>query len=98
MGGLFVQVELVHQQRNGMRRRQGDDAARQRSDRAPELGGTPRAVAVPEGHLAALPRRWRHEDTVVRDLLDAPTGRSQEKDVSYFRLEDHLLVQLAETP
>ena len=49
--------------------------ARQLADRAAELERAAGAIAVPERHLPGLARRRRHEDAVVRDLLDAPATR-----------------------
>ncbi len=67
----------------------------ERAERAAQLGRPPRCVAVPERQPPRLSRRRGHQHPIGGDLLDAPTGRAEQDDVTDPRLVDHLLVQLA---
>jgi hypothetical protein len=80
----------------GLRLARRDERARELADRGAELERTAGAVSVPERHLAGLPRRGRDDDAVVRDLLDAPRRGAEHEHVAGLRLEDHLLVELAD--
>src|SRR4029077_9816510 len=50
----------------------------------------------PERHAPRNTGRGRDEHAVLCDLLHAPARRAQEEDVTLLRLEDHLLVELAD--
>src|ERR1019366_4409060 len=71
--------------------------ARHLADLAAELGGTSGAIAVPEGHLAGLAGGGRDDDAIVGDLGDAPGGGAEDDGVAGAALEDHLLVEFADT-
>src|SRR5262249_37175526 len=57
--------------------------------------GAARAIAVPEGHLARFAGGGPDKDAIVGDLRDPPGRGAEEEDVAHARLEDHLLVELA---
>jgi len=57
---------------------------------------TANAVAFPEGHFARLSGSGGDEDTVVRNLRDAPGGCAEDDGFSGLALKDHLLIQFAE--
>jgi len=75
----------------------GAELADESSDAATELDRSACAIAVPEGHLAGLAGSWGYEDAVMGDLVDAPGGSSEDEGLSGASLEDHLLVELADT-
>jgi len=80
----------------GLLARNGGELAQERADRAADLDRPPRPLPLPEGEPSGLPRRGGDDHAVAQDLLDPP-GRGPEGDaVAEARLEDHLLVQLAD--
>src|SRR5439155_7641630 len=81
-------------ERRGARR--GPQLADHPSDAAPELERPSRGIAAPERHLAGLAGRGRHQDAIVSDLLHAPRRGAEEERLADARLEDHLLVELAD--
>ena len=78
--------------------RQRTHAPRERADRAPELEWSTGVLAVPERHSPRHAGCGRDEDAVGRDLFDAPARCAEEEYVTLFRLEHHLLVELANSP
>jgi hypothetical protein len=96
LGGARVQVVVTDE---AIERRGGGDTeqiAHQTADREAELQGPPRAIALPEGHLAGLAGRRRHQHAIVRDLLDAPRRGAEHEGLADAALEHHLLVELAD--
>ena len=71
------------------RRRNGADALAQ-------VVRPPGVVAAPERHARHLARRRLGDDAVVGDLERAPDLRAEQEGVALARLEDELLVQLAD--
>src|SRR5215467_9729164 len=49
---------------------------------------------MPERHLARLSRSGRHQDAVMRNFIDTPSGCTENKCLSSATLKNHLLVQL----
>ena len=52
---------------------------------------------MPERHLPGLARRGGDDDSVARDLLDAPRRCAEDEGLADARLVHHLLVELAHT-
>ncbi len=75
---------------------QGAQLADQSADAAAEFERAARTVAFPEGHFAGLAGSGGDEDAVVGDLVDAPGGGAEDEGLVGVRLEDHLLVELAD--
>ncbi len=94
--GTFVQVVLVAKERGRDLRVGRAQRSRERADRAAELERSVRGLAFPEGHLSRYARRGRDEDAIVRDLLHPPGRRSEQEGLPHARLEDHLLIELAD--
>ena len=63
---------------------------------SPSSSGRPGPIALPERHLSGLARRRRHDDAVVRDLLDPPGGSAEDERFAGAALEHHLFVELAD--
>ena len=76
--------------------RQRAQFAHQGADAAAELERAAGAIAFPEGHLAGLAGSGRDQHAVVRDVDDAPGGCAEDEGLVGMRLEDHLLVELAD--
>ena len=96
VGGRPIIEPAVAQALHGIRRADGTELTDERPDRSAQLQRSARPVAVPERHLAGLPRRGRDDDLLERDVLDAPGGRAEEERLAGTRLVDHLLVELAD--
>jgi hypothetical protein len=88
---------LCHQALGRLCGGQRAQLAHQLADGESELHGAAGLIAMPERHLAWLARRRRHEHAIVRNLLDAPGGGTKREGLANFGLEDHLLVQLADS-
>ena len=76
--------------------RDAPDLTDEPAERAAELGGAARPVAVPERHLAGLTGRRGDDDPFEGDLLDPPCRGPEQEDLADPRLVDHLLVELAD--
>ena len=66
------------------------------ADGAPQLDRASRSLAAPERQAPGLARRGRYVHAVSRDGLHAPRARPEHDRIARPRLEDHLLVQLAD--
>ena len=55
---------------------------------AAELGGASRCVAFPERHPAGFARCGRHDNPVMRDLVDAPRSCAEDNGLAGAALED----------
>ena len=92
----FAEVVLRRQALHGGSGLHGADLAHERADSLTEghraLGG----IGLPERHLSWLARSRRDQHAVMRNLLDAPGGRAEEKRLADARLEDHLFIELAD--
>ena len=72
------------------------DLAHERSEGAAELDRPAGTVAVPERHLAGLPRRRGDGDALERDVLDAPCRGPEHERLAGTALVHHLLVELTD--
>ena len=90
-----IEIVLGHKPRQRRGLGQRAQFAHQRADAAAKLQRTSRPIALPERHLARLAGRRRHQHAVVRDLLNAPRRRAQDKRLAGMALEDHLFVEFA---
>jgi hypothetical protein len=91
-----VEIMLARQAIHRRGRRQVQQIVHQPADREAELQRPAGAVPLPEWHLARLTRGGRHEDAVVRDLLDAPRRGAEHECLADPALEHHFLVELAD--
>ncbi len=71
--------------------------AHHRADAATKFNRPSWSIAMPEGHLSRLTGRGRNQYAIMRNLVDAPRGRAQDKGISGVALEDHFLVELADS-
>ena len=95
-GGHGVQAVLADEARRHLGRVAVAQLAGELADGLAELDRPARALAPPERHLAGLARRRRDQHAVVGDLLDAPARGAEQEGLAGPRLEDHLLVELAD--
>ena len=91
-----VEGVVVAQPLGGLLRREVADLADERPERAAELDRAAGPVAVPERHLAGLPRCRCDGDPLERDVLDAPRRGAEHERLARTALVDHLLVELAD--
>ena len=92
----LVEVVLFGQPLHRFGRFHRGDLAHQPADALAEGNRSFRGVGLPERHLPRLARGGRDQHAIVRDLLDAPRRRAEEERLADARLEDHLLIQLAD--
>src|ERR1051325_2402169 len=71
----------------------GTQLPRHGADPLAKFRGTSGGVAMPERHLARFAGRWRNNDPIVRDLLDAPRRRSKNDGVAGAAFEHHLFIE-----
>ncbi|EYF00597.1 Hypothetical protein CAP_0412 [Chondromyces apiculatus DSM 436] len=93
-----IEPVLLAQQRLCLPFPQPCQRPRQRPDRRPQLRRSPHLIAAPERHLPRLPWRRHHHHPIMGDLRDPPRRRPEQEDLSFPRLEHHLLVQLPHAP
>ncbi len=97
VGGEPVEAVVVHQSlRPRPARLECPHLALERAERPAELQRPTGSIAVPERHLARLARRRRDDDTLERDVLDAPRAGPEQERLARPALVDHLLVELAD--
>ena len=72
------------------------DVAEEATERPTQFERPPRAIAVPERHLARLTGRRGDGDPLERDVLDPPRGRAEHERLAGPTLVHHLLVELAD--
>ena len=91
-------IEIVFRDETGERSGFGQRAqfAHQSADAAAEFKRASRPVAFPERHFAGLAGSGRDQYAIVGDVNDAPGGSAQNKCFAGMRLEDHLLIELAD--
>ena len=91
-----IEVVLAHEALHRILLGEGADLALEGAEGPSELQRPTGAVAVPERHLARLPRRRGDDDALEGDVLDAPRGRAEDEGLPGTGLVHHLLVELAD--
>ncbi len=95
-GREAIEPVVVHQPFDGDVVADRPHLALERAECPAELQRPPRAVAVPERHLALLAGRRRDRDALERDLLDPPGAGPEHERLAGAALVHHLLVELAD--
>ncbi len=96
-GGLSVEVVLADEAADGGIGRKRAQFADERPDAAAEFEGASGEVAMPERHFAGAAGCGRDQNAVMGDLVDAPGRGAEEENFADAGLEDHLLVEFADT-
>src|SRR5262249_5723751 len=70
--------------------------ARELANGAAQLDRPPNRVALPERNRSRQSGRRRHDHAIARDLLDSPCRGAEQEGLTWARLVNHLLVELAD--
>ena len=97
LGRLLIEIVMIDEARDRGRWRQAAKRANHLADVAAQFERAAGSIRLPERHLARLSWRGRDDDAVVRDLFDAPGRCAKQEGFPRPALEDHLLVELADS-